>query len=203
MRLGFTRRFGIWMALAMLALVPAGAPSRASEGESKPPAEKPEAGKGKETGGKEGAEKQEKGAEGEKAGEGAKPAGAQFKLDPPLNGFYDIKVLRSGARVKPFRVEVKNVTEFLGADSDWQALVNLTLEFGGGSGVAEVNANAEQVQADAQRVIQSFEGPELMTPEGKYRLKEMLIDTLNRRLRTAQVRQVYFTDFKLIHIRRQ
>jgi hypothetical protein len=124
-------------------------------------------------------------------------AAEPVRLDPPLNGHFDINVLRKGEKVQQFRTPIKPIIEFIGIHNNWQAEVGVTIEFGSASGAAELIQLGSRAEDDVRRALQGFEPQGLLAPEGKYRFKRTLTNLLNVRLRTAQVRQVYVTEFKL------
>jgi hypothetical protein len=197
------KHFWMWGLVTGLLLLPTSLPTSAEEAAAPAHGEAPAKAEGH--GAKPDGEKKEGGGEGEAKGEGEGKgeAAVHYALDPPLNGRFDIKVFRREDKVREFRVEVPGIEEYIGTRNDWKVKLALVVEFGGGSGVTELQGCLAQAKIDIQKALQAFEGRELLRPEGKDRLKQDLIDTLNRRLRTAQVRQVYLTEYLLTRLTRK
>lgn len=124
------------------------------------------------------------------------------KLDPPLDGHFDRSTLRAVHRLADCRVPLKgihqtiqHVNEKTSENETWQVSVECVIEFGTPSGVSEVSTNEQAMQTDICEVIQGFKFRELTTVAGKLRLKLAIVAALNRRLKTARVRQAYLTAF--------
>jgi flagellar basal body-associated protein FliL len=141
----------------------------------------------------------EQGAHGEPApaGEEAAPPPPVYALDPPLKGRFDTKTLLYRHRVTAYRYELKDVEQAIGERRNRKVVLSLAVEFGGESGMAEIQANQARTIDDLGKVLSRFTPKELLTPEGKRRMKEAMVAVLNRRLGTARVRQIYLTDFRL------
>lgn len=142
-------------------------------------------------------------------GEAAEEAPPPYALGPALDGYFDVNVLRSTHRVHNLRHETGDVTITI-----WERdrhsrsgrrleprkhllLMAATVEFGRESGMAEAHVHAKDIQQTIREVGERFEWEELLSVPGKLRLKRTLVRALNRRLQTAQVRQVYLTDFQM------
>lgn len=166
-------------ALACVLAAPPGA--RAGHGEEKP-AEKKE-------------EKKEAGGHGGH-GEAAAAAEPEYKLGEPLDGYFDRTTLRSGQRVVKLRRQFQVAQTVNVGKVAWLVKLGCVLEFGSETGVAEVEHDQNAVLNEIRSAVLNTANPgALLTVPGKLRLKEEIAGGLNRRLATARVRQVYFTEF--------
>lgn len=130
----------------------------------------------------------------------AEPAAPVYKLSPPLDGKFDLSVLRSATRISEYRFPVDQIKADLPYSRARNAvvMVDIVLEFGAESGLAEVQSNKSQIVETLQTVMQNADPRRLSTLRGKMDIKESMTQALNRVLRTAQVRQVYITNFKIV-----
>jgi flagellar basal body-associated protein FliL len=128
------------------------------------------------------------------ATEAAKPA---YRLGPPLDGRLDLGVLRNARRVAAYRVALPPLVTDVPYRRNRAASIRVVvvLEFGSESGVAEAQDAMKEIASEQVAILGSFNTPRLATVDGKLELKETLIRSLNRQLRTAQARQIYFTEF--------
>lgn len=189
MRIGLTRTTLSLLLLALLAPLPLYAGHEggekekpaAKEGESKPEGEK----------------KGEPGAAGEKDKKPAAPV-IKYQLGEPLNGHYDWNVLRAAYRVTHYRYPIAEIKHAASRAGLWQVRLGLAIEFGLESGMAETADNEASITEDIHRCLDGFEPGQLLLNSGKRQLKEALIATINRRLTTAQIRQLYFTSFTVV-----
>lgn len=118
-------------------------------------------------------------------------------LGPPLIGF-DLTVLRSGKRVENYRFEFENLGGATMSDKQRFVRLSIALEFGAETGLAETARKKEFLSTLFSEAIGEFTTSELLTVAGKLRLKHSLIALANSQLTTAQVRQIYFTDFRIL-----
>lgn len=126
----------------------------------------------------------------------AAPAAPRYTLGESLRGYYDRTLLRYTTRLTGLRYRTGKIDLSLGERS-WRSHVRIELavEFGRESGMAELQSNWTAMSGEIQDTIGRFDPRELILPTGKWRLKEALVAQLNRRLQTARVRNVYITDF--------
>lgn len=143
----------------------------------------------------------------EKPAEGESPAPAEgadaakkapaYAMGTPLNGRFDLTTLLSETRVATHRYALPEVNVSLPLNARRSAHVRMTLvlEFGGETGMAEIQENEIAFQNEMVTLITRFDPRSLLSESGKLQLKEALARSINTRLRTALVRQVYITDF--------
>jgi flagellar basal body-associated protein FliL len=129
-------------------------------------------------------------------------AGAEepcYRLDHPLNGYFDMSTLRTGSRVAAYRYALPDIqtTLPLGPNRSVHVRLSLALEFGDETGIAEVQRGKVAISNEFQSVLERFDPRLLLQTAGKLELKDALVRALNRRLRTAQLREVYLTNFVL------
>jgi flagellar basal body-associated protein FliL len=146
------------------------------------------------------AAEEKKPTEGAKEGEGggnAEAATPQYTPGPPLNGRFDMSILRSGVRVTSYRYSLPkiNITLACGAHHAAQVRLNLVLEFGSEAGMAETKNHESGLQSELTDLLGHFDTQQLLKTSGKMQLKDAVVRLFNTRLRTAQVRQVYITEF--------
>jgi flagellar basal body-associated protein FliL len=143
------------------------------------------------------APKAEAPASGHGAAAPAAAAAPPFRLGRPLNGFFDMTTLRAGARVSPFRVTLPQVQTSLASrgGADVRVRMTVVVEFGNASGAAELQLAGNEFISECQSVAHEFDPRRLLAVDGKLTLKLALAEAIDRRLRTAQVRQIYFTEF--------
>lgn len=187
----------IWLAAASAALAGHGGgedAAKPAEGESTPAAE------GGAAKGGEGEAKAKEG-EGEKKDGESTPAKPSWKLGPSLNGKFDLNLLRSTWRLGHFRYSTDMIQMTLG-EKEWKRLlmVRLGIEFGQESGMAEMDQNRTLIMDDIQRIIGRYDPRDLNGASGKWRLKEDLITQLNRRFKTARIRNLYIIDFRMLRV---
>jgi hypothetical protein len=128
-----------------------------------------------------------------------KPNYAEIPLGPELEGF-DLSVLRALHRVEDFRYELGDLRGVTLPPSRGIAL-SVVVEFGTQSGLAEISRKDSFVRTVIGESVGHFSAQELLTPAGKMRLKDSIVEELNSRLATAQVRRIYFTDFRVLALR--
>jgi len=116
-------------------------------------------------------------------------------LGPELDGYFDLSVFRATSKVTNFRKALDPL--ILGLSDRWKAKIQATVEFGNASGVEELTRLQPDLIHDLQSAGAEFGAAELRTSGGKQHLKDALIVVLNRRLKTAQVRRIFFTDFRI------
>jgi hypothetical protein len=145
-------------------------------------------GKGESAAGKQGEAKQ--------AAEAAKPA---YRMGPPLDGRLDLGTLRNLRRVAAYRLALPPlVTDVLYRRNKTASIrVTIVLEFGSESGMAEAQNAMKEIAGEQMAILGGFDLLRLTKIDGKLELKEALIRALNRQLRTAQARQIYFTEFSI------
>jgi hypothetical protein len=132
-------------------------------------------------------------------GEASKPSPTPAPvLDKPLDGYYDIKVLRASSRTSHYHYELKDVLQTIDKGCAWKIMISCSIEFGSPSGPAELAGEELAIREQIQQILDGCQPSELMLGAGKRRLKEDLIAALNRRLKTAAVRQLYWTDFRIV-----
>ncbi len=129
--------------------------------------------------------------------EGA-PAGPAYKLGPPLAGKFDLSLLRASRRVADHRVALEPVEAKLGVEGNWQVRLEVTLEFGSESGLAESHAMMKKLDRDLKDLLRAHTGPALLTVAGKLHLKEDIIASLGARFETVRLRQAYFTRLEIV-----
>lgn len=141
----------------------------------------------------------EKPAHGEKGeGKGAPPK-PQYQLGPSLDGHFDRSTLRSTRRIVQNRFPFICVEQALEeGDDTWVVRMDCVVEFGTSSALAEMPQYEKMVETDIRETIQGFRIRGLNTVAGKLRLKQAVIQAINRRLKTARVRQVYLTNFIIL-----
>ncbi|HOE95423.1 MAG TPA: flagellar basal body-associated FliL family protein [Candidatus Sumerlaeota bacterium] len=131
-------------------------------------------------------------------GKAAEPQRPAFRLGPELKGFYDYRVLRARDRLEPYRYPLEGIVV---QDSDGlrkqKIELGVVIEFGGESGMAELQSLEASVRQEIERLLRDIRFGELIHPEGKSRLKELIVRTVDRQLKTARVRQVYLTEFRV------
>lgn len=125
-----------------------------------------------------------------------------FQLGPDLDGYFDIAVLNPPENYREYRYAFPSIMQELrheqeGFRSRPGLIVNLTIEFGRESGMAEIDNKQAEVQERIQLTIGRFTASQLATTAGKRMLKEDIMLAINSVLKTAQVRQVYYTMFNL------
>ena len=121
----------------------------------------------------------------------------QFKLGGALGDRFDIAVLKNEARVTRYRYEIKDIVQIIGKKQFRYVQADVVLEFGSESGMAEIYDSESAVKDDIRDAVAGFSFEELMHAEGKRRLKDAIVEAVNRRLLTARVRRVYYTWFKI------
>jgi len=119
-------------------------------------------------------------------------------LDKPLNGYYDLKVLRASARTGRYQYALKDIQQTTHQGPVWEIMMSCSIEFGSPSGPAEMAEDELGIREEMQQILGGCVPSELLLAAGKLRLKEDLIAALNRRLKTAAVRQLYWTDFRMV-----
>jgi hypothetical protein len=132
------------------------------------------------------------------SGHGEAPAATPVptpRVGPPLNGYFDLSVLRSGSRVAQFRLKLEPLIVQLNGPQ--RAEIHATVEFGIESGVAELGQDLAPVMEELRGVTTRYTMAEMLTTAGKLRLKDEMAEVINRHLKTAQVRQIYFTNFRV------
>lgn len=118
-------------------------------------------------------------------------------MGEPLKGF-DLSLLRSGARLAEYRRELGTIKATTHGHIPLEASITTVLEFGRDSGVAEAEKLHSILRTLVSDALGEFTSKELLSVEGKIRLKERIIAAVNLRMTTAKVRQVYFTEFTLV-----
>lgn len=121
----------------------------------------------------------------------------EYALGAPIEGF-DINVLRSGRRLGELRYTMDGVMGTAIAEEPWIVHLSLSVEFGRESGMAEAEKKDAILRTNLGELLGQHKTQELMTIPGKMKLREEIIALLNKQLETARVRQVYFTDFRLL-----
>lgn len=136
-------------------------------------------------------------------GSEAQPAGADaattrtYQLGRPLDGRFDLTTLRSTHRLENLRYQLPAQTYQIDTPSGRTVVIRLqfVLEFGAETGLAEIQANENAVLEEIEQIVHQANLRMLVGLNGKLQLKEQVARALNMRLRTAQVRQVYMTEF--------
>jgi flagellar basal body-associated protein FliL len=125
------------------------------------------------------------------------PAEPVYRMGRALNGRFDVSTLRTGTRIDEFRYRLPELRANLPITQRRIAFVriSLVLEFGQETGMAEIQRSEKEILDEIQNRLANCRPRRLLLVEGKLQLKKELITTLNRRLRTAQIRQIYVTDF--------
>jgi hypothetical protein len=121
---------------------------------------------------------------------------ADYQPGPELKGF-DIGLLRSTRRVHDFRYPLKNLRTGLLGEKPMALDVSVSIELSNESGIAEVRDNETFLRAVLTDLMSHADPPSLLSVAGKAEMKERIVRTLNERLKTSRVRQVYFTHFFL------
>lgn len=119
----------------------------------------------------------------------------RFPLGPSLRGRYDINVFLSNEKVIPYQFEINELRGSAGRRSNWVVQLSFALEFGSGSGVAECQGDEMKLRETIRAVLLDHHGRQLLTTAGKLRLKQDIIGIVNASLKSARVRQIYFTEF--------
>lgn len=123
-----------------------------------------------------------------------------FELGPSLKGRYDLTVLLGNDRVDAFQFAVNDLRANIGRSS-WMGQISLVLEFGAGTGVAECEIDEIQIRETIRLILLDQQGQQLLTTAGKLKFKQELIAMINASLKSARVRQVYFTEFAIMAVR--
>lgn len=134
------------------------------------------------------------------SGAGGGGATYRYKLGPELEGF-DLSVLRSTVRLEPHRYEMGELVATSSMPHPKHLRFQCVLEFGNESGLAEVERSHDIYKAMIMDSIGRMTDEELKTTAGKLELKETIIRECNRRLKTARLRQIYFTYFTITPIK--
>lgn len=116
----------------------------------------------------------------------------------PLNGFFDLNTLRATDRIEHYRYELKNILQTYNQDFLWQVKFSCVIEFGAEYGLAEITRKEAAVREEIQRNIERMQPAILLQAAGKQRMKEEIVNAVNRRLVTVRARQVYLTDFLIV-----
>jgi hypothetical protein len=132
---------------------------------------------------------------GDEGDTGSGEAAAEIQAGPPLAGYFDLSVLRASFRVNPMRQALDPMQVQL--DGAWRAEIRCTVEFGSPSGLAELGRIRTAVMEDLIGAAAQFKAAQLLTPAGKLSLKDEMVRAMDRRLKTARVRQIYYTDFRI------
>lgn len=126
---------------------------------------------------------------------GAPPG--NFSLGSKLHGF-DLTVLRSGARLRKFRYLFEDVRGNTGLPNQATVSLSCEIEFGQESGIAEIMKNAETYRSIFGDIIGQTTMQSLLSVSGKIELKESALQSINHRLTTAQAREIYITDMRIV-----
>lgn len=152
------------------------------------------------------------GEEAEDAGHGAEDSGhgggggetataeeeaPTYALGEPLGELFDRSVLRSTRRVKELRYPIEGIEATFGNRRTRTVMLSLCIEFGSETGMAEIQEREAEFREVIGRAIKNFKVSDLVRSEVKYRMKETVAHQLNIRLKTAKIRQVYLTDFRI------
>ena len=109
-----------------------------------------------------------------------------------------LEVCHRQLRSEPYRYPLEGIVV---QDSDGlrkqKIELGVVIEFGGESGMAELQNLEASVRQEIERLLRDIRFGELIHPEGKSRLKELIVRTVDRQLKTARVRQVYLTEFRV------
>lgn len=121
-----------------------------------------------------------------------------YRLDGPLDGRYDIHLLRAGHRVRQYRKPLKEEIVNLGRSGLWKLVIGVTLEFGSESGMAEIKQREKRLVAQLRDVVHMQRPGDLPTVAGKLKLKRDLIEAFNEHFQTVRIRRIYFTKFQIV-----
>jgi hypothetical protein len=130
----------------------------------------------------------------EPEGEDSKP---RYQLAKPLNGFYDLNLLRAARRVRNYRYPLHKITAKVHSDRLIELTLNCTIELGSETGMAEMAKRELYIIDDLRNLIAEYDPLTLLEPAGKRQLKSEMIGTIHQQLKTARVRRIYFTQFRL------
>ncbi len=130
-------------------------------------------------------------------GDASKFIEPKWKPGKPLNGSFDTSTLSYTRRVQAWRYHLDRMEIDVPLGRRWQRRIffECSLEFGREAGMNECDADIEGVVAEIQDVLGSAKLKMLVDAAGMRRLKEQMIEALNRHFKTARVRQIYFTYF--------
>jgi hypothetical protein len=122
------------------------------------------------------------------------------RLGPPLGGRFDLNALRSGDRVKHWRhaFALRSVTLTRNLRQPIQVRLELVVEFGDESGMAELPHKEAQILDALDAIVGRADAASLLTTGGKIELKIQLMREINRQLRTARARDLYITSFIML-----
>lgn len=133
----------------------------------------------------------------------ATPAGTpkpQFSIGPELKNRYDLTMLLSKERVAQFQYPINDIKSNIGRGGNWAIQMSIVLEFGAGTGVAESEIDDIKLREIIQQVLLDQSGQQLLTTGGKIRFTHQLISMINGILKTAGVRQIYFSEICIVRM---
>lgn len=124
-----------------------------------------------------------------------------------IEGF-DLSLLRSSSRVSSWRYLLKGVKSIAHGKSGPEEesigkrsiFTDIVLEFGRPAGMAEASDREVRLRATIRDLIGKFSSDDLLTTQGKIEFKERIVSEVNAIFKTAKVRQVYLTDFRLLRV---
>lgn len=125
------------------------------------------------------------------------PAGTpkpQYSIGSELKGRYDLTTLLANERVSQFQYEIGDIRANIGRGNNRVIQLNIVLEFGNGSGVAESELADIKLRQIIQTVLLDQTWQQMLTTGGKLSFSQQLISMLNGTLKTAGVRQIYFSE---------
>ncbi|MCL5270761.1 MAG: flagellar basal body-associated FliL family protein [bacterium] len=137
--------------------------------------------------------------EGKAGDKTAAAAATRYELGRPLDGYYDLSVLRSGRRLARCRYALPEIQVALGNRQNWQLRLDCAVEFGAETGMAELAQCELAVNDDLTQFLRTIQPEALLTLGGRQELKDRFTQLINRRLRTARVRQIYITDIQVTY----
>jgi hypothetical protein len=128
-----------------------------------------------------------------------------YRLGEKLKG-YDLSLLRSTGRVKPFRHAVEEMkiilTRYRGENPDalFQLHFSCVVEFGSKSGMAEIQLDDSLIPGVIRELVVETNVDDLLSISGKIRLKDRIVNEIDAYLTTSRVRQIYYTDFFILPV---
>lgn len=125
------------------------------------------------------------------------PAGTpkpQYSIGSELKGHYDLTTLLANERVAQYQYEIGDIRANIGRGNNWVIQLSIVLEFGNGSGIAESELDDIKLRQIIQTVLLDQSWQQLLTTGGKLRFSQQLISMFNGTLKTACVRQIYFSE---------
>ncbi|MFM7199551.1 MAG: flagellar basal body-associated FliL family protein [Myxococcota bacterium] len=134
-------------------------------------------------------DKSEEGGEGGEQGGSAKPAAAPAAAASATGAGGDTAMVGIINRMDPFIVNLNEV------DASRYLKVTVELEVSSEETVKELDKRGPQIRDLSVGILSSKSFADIQGADGKYRLKEELMFTINKTLTSGQVKRIYFTAF--------